>query len=131
MTNQIDNWLTALGLEKYVTLFAKEEIDEDVLAELSDQDLEKIGLPMGARKKILKALQANQFPDSLAQQKNDQTTNIIRTSEAEKRRLTIMFCDLVGSTELSAQIDPEDMAAVLRDYQACVQRVVKLFEYLN
>jgi len=51
MTSQIDNWLTALGLEKYVTLFEKEEIDEDVLAELSDQDLEKIGLPMDPGKK--------------------------------------------------------------------------------
>jgi class 3 adenylate cyclase/tetratricopeptide (TPR) repeat protein len=127
VTSQIDSWLTALGLEKYVTLFEKEEIDEDVLAELSDQDLEKIGLPMGARKKILKALQANQLSDSQARQENNQTANIIQPSEAEKRHLTIMFCDLVGSTEMSQHLDPEDLREVNRAYQDAVTGAVEQF----
>jgi class 3 adenylate cyclase len=116
-------WLARLGLAKYAGIFAAAEIDLDVLRDLTEADLEKLGIPLGPRKKLLKAASAllGQTPDLIlpADAVPAHGLTSVRT-EAERRQLTVMFIDLVGSTALSARLDPEDMRLVIRAYQdAC------------
>ena len=91
-------WLRDLGLDRYETAFRDNEIDWEVLPELSEADLEKLGLPLGPRKKLLKAIAALRAERSSA--------SPAAGAEAERRQLTVLFCDLVGSTELSGRLDP-------------------------
>src|SRR5271169_5524579 len=111
-------WLRGLGLEQYETLFRKNDIDAEVLSDLTDDDLEKIGVSLGHRKRLLKAAAALAGP---APGPPVAATPIPPVAEAaERRQLTVMFCDLVGSTSLSARLDPEDTREVIRAYQdAC------------
>ena len=110
-------WLRDLGLERYEPTFRENEIDCDVLPELAESDLEKLGLPLGSRKKLLKAIAALSTEATAVSPSPGPVSR-----EAERRQLTVMFCDLVGSTELSAQLDPEDMGAVIRAYHALLRR---------
>ena len=117
-------WLQDLGLGQYEGRFRENEIEADVLRDLTEADLEKIGLPLGPRKRILKAI-ANLGDEDKAPRR----TSRGRPSPddaAERRQLTVMFCDLVGSTALSARLDPEDMRHVIRGYQdACSGAVAR------
>ena len=124
--SNINHWLKELGLEKYIPLFVEQEIDETVLAELSEQDLEKLGLPLGPRKKILKAINTPSTPAVPVDVTND-TPLVVETADAEKRQLSVMFCDLVGSTEMSQQIDPEDLRGINRAYQDACAGAIKHF----
>ncbi len=121
--NDVGQWLDGLGLARYADLFAEHEIDGEVLPELTDEDLEKLGIPLGARKKLVKAIAS-----LLAEGAESVAGRSQAASEAERRQLTVMFCDLVGSTALSAKLDPEDMGAVIRSYQACCTGIVKRWE---
>ena len=119
-------WLRDLGLERYVASFEANAIDHEVLSELTEADLEKLGVLLGHRKKLRKAiaqLEATKPPTTAAI-----APAATRVNEAERRQLTVMLVDLVGSTELSRRFDPEDMQALLRAYQACVARDVARFE---
>jgi SAM domain (Sterile alpha motif) len=101
-------WLRDLGLKRYEPTFRENEIDWDVLPELTESDLEKLGLPLGPRKKLLKAIAA--LPtETRAVGTDPMPSSETTTREAERRQLTVLFCDLVGSTELSARLDPEDL----------------------
>src|SRR5918995_7500371 len=102
-------WLCGLGLERYVQTFRDHEIDAEVLCDLTEGDLEKLAIPLGPRKKLLRAIAAltSAAPETAAAPAPLLATP--RTSEAERRQLTVLFCDLVGSTELSARLDPDDM----------------------
>src|SRR3546814_2551221 len=91
----IDSWLTALGLEQYIEVFRKEEVDLQGLTLLSELDLKDMGLPLGPRKRLLSAIA------SLHPADHD-------SSPAERRHLTILFCDIVASTEYADRLDPED-----------------------
>ncbi|GAB5468207.1 MAG: AAA family ATPase [Rhodospirillales bacterium] len=116
--SELIDWLEELGLGKYASNFADNEIERADLAELSDQDLKDIGLPLGPRRRILKALrsEAEQHPATVAVDHGaDQTVEHHAT--AERRQLTVMFCDLAGSTALSARLDPEDYREAIRAYQ--------------
>ena len=116
-------WLRGLGLGQYEGKFRESEIEADVLLELTETDLEKLGLPLGPRKRLIKAI-ANLGPA----QKNSEAESLARPPEdaAERRQLTVMFCDLAGSTALSARLDPEDMRQVIRAYQdACSGAVAR------
>ena len=106
-------WLRGLGLGQYEGKFRESEIEADVLPELTETDLEKLGLPLGSRKRLIKAI-ANLGPA----QKNSEAESLARPPEdaAERRQLTVMFCDLAGSTALSARLDPEDVRQVIRAY---------------
>jgi class 3 adenylate cyclase len=117
-------WLRSLGLEQYETLFRENDIDVEVLGELTDGDLEKIGVSLGHRKRLLKAVAA---VSSTALTPPTPTMSIPPAADAaERRQLTVMFCDLVGSTSLSARLDPEDMREVIRAYQdACSGAVAR------
>ena len=109
----IGEWLSGLGLDKYAAIFAENEIDVDAVRHLTDDDLKELGLPMGPRRKILAALTETTMPSGQPAQTADQA----QTAEAERRQLTVMFVDLVGSTSLSAGLDPEEMRDVIRDFQ--------------
>ncbi|TDQ07312.1 SAM (Sterile alpha motif) domain-containing protein, partial [Phyllobacterium brassicacearum] len=106
-------WLSGLGLAKYATTFAKNEITPEVLPHLSDADLKALGLPMGPRKLVLAAISELGKSDMPA-------AGSTPRPEAERRQLTVMFVDLVGSTALSGRLDPEEMAEVIRTYQHAV-----------
>ena len=119
------SWLRSLGLEKYEQAFREGEIDADILPELTDQDLEKLGIPLGHRKRLLKAI------GTLGSK--DHAVGAAPTSPrpsadiAERRQVTVMFSDLVGSTALSARMDPEDLREVISAYQKGVAETVQRF----
>src|SRR6516164_1457817 len=102
-------WLRGLSLERYAGAFRDNAIELEVLPQLSEADLEKIGVLLGHRKIMLKAIAAlgPQAPQPLPQ-----PTPAV-PAEAERRQLTVMFCDLVGSTPLSARLDPEPAAPAI------------------
>src|ERR1700688_800283 len=104
----VGDWLRSLGLGQYEALFRENEIDAEVLPELTDGDLEKIGVPLGHRKRLLKAVATLSAAEDVAKPTSSGPTQPF-TDAAERRQLTVMFCDLVGSTALSAQLDPEDL----------------------
>jgi class 3 adenylate cyclase/predicted ATPase len=115
----IADWLKGLGLERYTGAFRDAEIEADVLSDLTEADLESLGLPLGPRRRILKAAAALAAHPPPAPPPAD---------AAERRQLTVMFCDLVGSTALSARLDPEDMRKVIRAYQDAVSGVVARYD---
>jgi class 3 adenylate cyclase/predicted ATPase len=115
----IRDWLKSLGLGQYETKFRENEISDEVLPDLTEADLEKIGVPLGHRKRLLKAI-ANLSAAEIAARPTSPSPAPLSIDSAERRQLTVMFCDLVGSTALSARLDPEDMREVIRVYQdAC------------
>ena len=121
-------WLIENGFERLVDLFAENEVDGGVLRELTDVHLKELGISLGARIKLLKAIAAlgeadiQTPPPALAPPTPNQP------AVAERRQLTVMFVDLVGSTALSARLDPEDMRAVITGYQNAVAGLVTRFE---
>ena len=124
-------WLRDLGLERYAAAFQDAEITAEALPELTDADLRELGLPLGPRKMLLKALQAlgASLPSPVGIKEVAAPWRApTAPSQAERRQLTVMFVDLVGSTELSARLDPEAMSDVLRGYQNAVAGEVSRFE---
>ena len=113
----IGEWLDHHGLGKYATLFAENAIGLDILPSVTDQHLERLGLPLGDRLRMQRAILA------LA---DDEAAKLAHA--AERRQLTVMFCDLVGSTQLSQQLDPEDYREIIRAYRSAVGRVVARYE---
>ena len=109
---QISDWLEKLGLSEYAKRFAEHDIDVSVLPHLTDQDLKELGVSLGHRRKILAAIATG--PPSLQPVLTDPKPQ----DTAERRHLTVMICDVVGSTALSARLDPEDMRAVMDAYHA-------------
>ncbi|MCW2242406.1 AAA family ATPase [Azospirillum canadense] len=109
----VDAWLDQLGLARYGLVFRDNAIDADVLSELTDEDLAKLGVLLGHRKRLLKAIAAlRTTPDGAGA-----AGPAMVVSGPERRQLTVMFVDLVGSTALSARLDPEEMHDLLRRYQ--------------
>ncbi|HEY6994651.1 MAG TPA: adenylate/guanylate cyclase domain-containing protein [Xanthobacteraceae bacterium] len=116
----VGNWLQSLGLGQYETTFSDNAIDADVLPELVESDLEKLGIPLGHRKRLLKAiavLGAAATAPSLAAPSD--------ADDAERRQITVMFCDLVGSTAMSTRLDPEDMRGIIGTYHRCCSTLVE------
>src|ERR1700686_3184234 len=102
-------WLQGLGLERYVPAFRDNEIDWDALPKLSAEDLKDLGVVLGGhRRKLLDAIAAlgATVPTAAVTAAPSEAP---APTDAERRQLTVMFCDLVGSTELSARLDPEDL----------------------
>ena len=97
-------WLRSLGLEQYETLFRENDLDVEVVSDLTDGDLEKIGVSLGHRKRLLKAVVALAGPVLAPPTAN--TPIPLAADAAERRQLTVMFCDLVGSTTISAGSTP-------------------------
>src|SRR5499426_2461426 len=128
---QIADWLERLGLGQYAQRFAENDIDFEVLSDLTDQDLEKIGVAsVGHRRKLLRAI-ANlkgleTITPAVAIAAGPPATPRAADT-AERRQITVMFSDLVGSTALSARMDPEDLRELISAYQKCVAEAVRRF----
>ena len=128
---QIAGWLEKLGLGQYAQRFAENDIDFDILSELTDQDLEKIGVTsLGHRRKLLRAIAnlkgvESSAPSVAVAAAPPATPRAADT--AERRQVTVLFSDLVGSTALSARMDPEDLREVISAYQKCVAEAVGRF----
>jgi class 3 adenylate cyclase/predicted ATPase len=121
----IDGWLRRIGLEQYAQTFRDNAIDADVLRDLTDEHLRELGLPLGARLKLLRAVAAlGTGGQALA---SSEITPPASRTDAERRQVTVMFSDLVGSTALSARMDPEDLREVISTYQKCVAKTVRRF----
>jgi class 3 adenylate cyclase len=118
-------WLGQIGLPEYAPIFAEHAIDPEVLADLDDQDLRELGVPLGHRKRLLKAIAALRQPAQETAERAEAGASPVPPREAERRQLTVLFCDLVGSTALAARLDPEDMGRVFRAYQQCCAEVVE------
>src|SRR5262249_44861912 len=119
----IGGWLQSLGLEQYEAVFRENAIDPDVLHDLTEDRLREMGLALGARLRLLKAISA------LAPSAEPLTPVIapagLPADTAERRQVTVMFADLVGSTALSARMDPEDLREVISAYQKCAAEAVR------
>jgi class 3 adenylate cyclase len=112
----VGTWLSGLGLGQYEAVFRENEIEADVLTELTDQHLKDLGVPLGHRLKILRAIREIAAEETKPQ------------DAAERRHMTVMFCDLVDSTALTAQFDPEDMGDLLRAFQGAIAQAVAHFD---
>ena len=125
------SWLEANGFGRFTDLFAKNEIDGEVFVDLTDDDLKELGLTLGARKKLLKGIAALLREAAVPQpgdQGIDENAGAFPATDAERRQITVMFCDLVGSTALSGRLDPEDLRAVIMTYQNAVAGGVMRFD---
>ena len=120
----IAEWLRGLDLSLYEQTFRDNAIDAEVLPELTEADLEKLGVVLGHRKKLLKAIAALR---SAAHPVPPTLDPAHRADIAERRQLTALFCDLVGSTALTSRLDPEDMREVMAAYHRCVAKTVQPF----
>jgi len=116
-------WLRELGLERYEPAFRDNEIDWEVLPELTEGDLEKIGLPLGPRKKLLKAIAGLSAAPPVGEVAAAEAPGASR--QAERRQLTVLFCDLVGSTDLARRLDPEELGGMMHVYQGACAEVVR------
>ncbi len=110
-------WLDSLGLGQYKDVFARNDVTLDVLPQLTEEDLKALGLSLGHRRKVLAALAGGR-----------QAPVAIQRPEAERRHLTLMFCDLVGSTALSERLDPEDLKQLISSYQDACAGAIARFE---
>jgi class 3 adenylate cyclase len=123
---QIADWLEKLGLGQYAQTFAENEIDISVLRDLTDQDLKDIGVLLGHRRKILRAIGELSSATPLSTQL-PVGTEPKPEATAERRQVTVLFSDLVGSTALSTRMDPEDLREVIAAYHKCAAETVRRF----
>jgi predicted ATPase/class 3 adenylate cyclase len=130
-------WLAALGLEQYAELLESNRVDLDILPALTEHDLQELGIPLGDRKRLLKAVADRQAAAATAGDERPrpspatEVTSSPRTGQAadgERRQLTVLFCDLVESTALARRLDPEEYREVVRGYQAAGAEVVQRLE---
>ena len=124
---EIADWLRKLGMSEYAQRFAENGIDVSALRHLTDQDLKDIGVLLGHRRKMLAAI-GDLTPAAPAAPEPAPGTERKTPDTAERRQVTVMFCDLVGSTALSARMDPEDLREVISAYQKCVAETVRRFD---
>src|SRR5215467_14543388 len=117
----IGGWLRGLGLERYDQAFRDNEIDEEVLPGLTADDLKDLGVALvGHRRRLLDAIAALGGARPAAVSPPREERGEATPAEAERRQLTVMFCDLVGSTPLAARYDPEDLREIVGAYHRCV-----------
>ena len=134
MADDVARWLEGLGLGQYAPAFSDNAVGFGDLHHLTDEDLKGLGLPLGPRRRLQAAVKvlAEPSPALIEQQTGGQSATAAKAgekpSDAERRQLTVLFCDLVGSTELSRRLDPEDMAEVIRAYQDEITRHVAHYE---
>src|SRR5689334_3773568 len=130
-------WLAEIGLGHHEGLFAANNIDFDVIRLVSDADLRELGLTLGDRKRLLQAIVRLEWQNATdnitpasapAKTATESLSEAAVSHAAERRPLSVMFCDLIGSTALSARLDPEDLREVIRTYQARVASTIQQFD---
>ena len=122
---QIVDWLEKLGMSEYIQRFAENRIDVSVLPELTDQHLKDLGVALGDRLKMLRSIR--ELTDAISASPQPAQSEPKPQDTAERRQVTVMFSDLVGSTVLSARMDPEDLREIISAYQKCVAETVRRF----
>jgi class 3 adenylate cyclase len=126
---QIADWLKKLGMSEYAQRFVENRIDLSVLPDLTDQDLKDLGVLLGDRRKLLRAIRdLGGASVAVTASSAPVETEPNRRDDAERRQLTVVFTDLVGSTALSTKLDPEDMRSVIGAYHQCVAETVARFD---
>jgi class 3 adenylate cyclase/predicted ATPase len=126
----VGEWLKGIGLGQYEATFRAHDLDVDVLPDLTGADLEKIGLPLGARKRLMKAianLGPSESPPARTAPEPSQSPPSTFRPDAERRPITVMFCDLVGSTSLAARLDAEDWRDLVSAYLDAAEAAVAAF----
>jgi class 3 adenylate cyclase/tetratricopeptide (TPR) repeat protein len=124
MAGDLQRWLSEIGLGGYAERFVTDGIDWDVLPDLTETDLKELGLSVGDRRRLLKAIATLRELDEAPAGTKSLLPAASQSRDAERRQLTVLFCDLVGSTELSRRLDPEDLRDLTRRYQDGVAGVV-------
>ena len=125
-------WLEQRGFPQYAQVFAENDVDLEALRLLSDADLKQLGISLGHRRKLLQAIAelnstfAATRPDDEVVE--DHSAPELRDAKAERRQLTVMFCDLVGSTPLSERLDPEDLREMLHAYQRTCRQIIARYD---
>src|SRR3954447_15644602 len=129
-------WLAEIGFGKYEDVFAANKIDFDIIHQMTDADLRELDLALGDRKRLLQAIarlnrqSATEVVTSAsvpAKAGAESLSGAAVSHTAERRPLSVMFCDLIGSTALSTRLDPEDLREVIRSYQTCVASTIQRF----
>ncbi len=123
-------WLRNLGLEEYERAFRENKVDAAVLPKLTAEDLRDLGVAaVGDRRKLLEAIECLRSGSKSAPTASEafSTAAALNDTAAERRQVTVMFSDLVGSTALSARMDPEDLRELIASYQKCVAETVQRF----
>lgn len=120
----LHEWLKSNDLEKYTSLFVENEVDLKTLQILTDNDLKELGLPFGPRKRLLNLLTESKRSDASIPSSGAAATG-------ERRQLTVLFCDMVGFTELANRVDPEILQSIIRSYEdACAVCIVRYDGYI-
>ena len=129
------NWLAEIGLQSYDAVFASNRIDFDVIRSLSDTDLRELGLALGDRKRLLQAVARLDQPSLIADTfapmaapASGPPGEVAVSRGGERRQLTVMFCDLVGSTALSEKLDPEELRSLLHAYRTLCGEVIARYD---
>ena len=128
MTLDVRQWLQAGGFERFAELFEANEIDAEALLALTDGHLKELGIAIGPRARLLKAIAELSARSPSVGAAAPATIAAPKAAEAERRQLTVMFVDLVGSTALSSRLDPEDLRSVIRSYQKAVATEVSRYD---
>ena len=126
MPTELESWLDKLGLGQYAATFAANAIDLDVVANLTDGDLIQLGVgPLGHRKRLLKAIAGVHQGDNFVVGLAPYPPTPRRRPRAERRQVSVLFCDLVGSTELAHRLDPEELAPIIARYHETASETVR------
>jgi class 3 adenylate cyclase/predicted ATPase len=125
---EISDWLKKLGMFEYAQRFAENRIDFSVLRDLTDQDLKDLGIVLGDRRRMLRAIAELAGDNTPVTAQRPPVTEGKPQDTAERRQVTVVFSDLVASTALSARMDPEDLREVISAYQKCVVETVHRFD---
>jgi class 3 adenylate cyclase/tetratricopeptide (TPR) repeat protein len=123
--SNLRDWLRRNNFEQYADVFEAHDIDLDILPDLNDRDLEELGLSLGNRRRLLKAIAASGAEAASSKPSNSEIA--AAPGAAERRQVTVLFCDMVGSTALSGIIDPELLGALIRRYQDAAAGVIGRF----
>ena len=130
-------WLTEIGLESYAAVFSGNKVDFDVLRSLTESDLRELGVALGDRKRLLQAIakldgqsdtRRTISPTDAPPNPSPVVSSAVDSSTGERRQLTVMFCDLVGSTALSEKLDPEELRSLLHEYRTVCGEVISRYE---
>jgi class 3 adenylate cyclase len=121
----IADWLASIGSGEYAQRFAENAIDLSVVRDLTEQDLKDLGVLLGHRRTMLRAIAEL---NGAALESAEAAIEPVSRDEAERRHLTVMLCELVGSAALSARLDPEDMWGVIASYHACIGEVIGRYQ---
>ena len=123
---KLEEWLKEIGLQRYAGVLADNDIDLEILSDLTESDLEKLGLSLGHRRKLLRALASTGSSGPQRATLSEAPATTSETQEAERRQVTVLFSDLVGSTSMANTVDPEEMRGLIRRYQdACAGAIAR------